>query len=391
MKTQLVPFLVILVSLFSCKPAKDARKTPTFQFIDSECNKYHNLIQQFPSQIFMEDTNSGNREEVELNKFNVGSDINFNSLSLLDKFYLRHWEITHSDSLILVFKNYLEKLENDKSYYYFNGYSLQPLPWRKMGGVYQDGKLTFYYEVQNITDNLYKTQDSLIGFMPNYMDDGNCFCESINRKEIKRKSSKKCRQNLPFILGEFNKSKYNFTNLISNIMIFKVKAYSSGEYYNERTNSKILDSFYMVCTRQSIIEWPQLSGGHPIGSGRMRHYIGAMYLINPKFYDYKTSLYNLSQSFFTPNQKDTFRFLEPYLRIAMTGRYSNLILSSRGLPIDNKLSKFKDLTFLGTKGKFHTYGFYSDIYNKDMIIILDTKKPENIKVKTYRAKSYVNR
>ncbi len=391
MKTQLVPFLIILVSLYSCMTIKDTRKTLTFQFIDSECNKYHNLIQQFPNQVFMEDTNSGNREDIELKKFNVGSDINFNGMLLLDKFYLRHWEITHSDSLILVFKNYLKKLENDKSYYYFNGYSLQPLPWRKMGGVYQDGKLTFFYEVQNITDNIYKRQDSLIGFMPNYMDDGNCFCESINRKEIKRKSSKKCRQDLPFILSEYNKSKYNFTNLISNMMIFKVKAYSSGEYYNDRTNSKILDSFYMVCTRQSIIKWPQLSGDKPIGSGRMRHYIGAMYLINPKFYDYKTSMYNLSQSFFSPNQKDTFRYLEPYIRLSLVFRYSNKIMESSTQPIASTISQFSDLTFLGTKDNYHHYGFYSDIYKKDMVAIVDTKHPEKIKVKNYNPRNYGNR
>jgi len=83
---------------------------------------------------------------------------------------------------------------------------------------------------------------------------------------------------------------------------------------------------------------------------------------------------------FNPSKPESY---VSYIRLFLTSQYSNQILTVSPISPDENLSKFKDLTYLKSKGKYHYYAFYSEIYKKDMQVRLNTKRPEDIKVSTY--------
>lgn len=117
--------------------------------------------------------------------------------------------------------------------------------------------------------------------------------------------------------------------------------------------------------------------------------------LSPKYSIHKYTITNLWNFFveldpYKSNPKNYQNYIF-YLRMYLCGKYSNVIFEpakSKNATIE---SKFNDITYLKSIGDYHHYGFYSDIYKKDMVAIVDTKHPEKIKVKNYNPRNYGNR
>lgn len=126
----------------------------------------------------------------------------------------------------------------------------------------------------------------------------------------------------------------------------------------------------------------------PISGPAYRYY--AFFPLHPIFNGTEYKIKNLAYFFKSFNDTLPKSYI-PFLRLSLYGNYSNLILAPENYPRGNIKTVFFDITHIKSEKGFHHYGFYSDVKKKDMVVIIDTKHPEKIKVKIFKAKNYINR
>lgn len=172
-------------------------------------------------------------------------------------------------------------------------------------------------------------------------------------------------------------------------IIYKISEIRSKPVYNIPFYSQCDQNFERFKgTCFAISKWPVLAS--PDNPANIESYMYAIIPINPIFFNYNTTLNNLPSFFtsFNPNNPKSYRL---YLRMYLCGKYSNKIISPNSVSIDAVLSKYEDLTYIKSNGNYHFYAFYSEIKKKDMLVRLNTKKPEQIKVSTFKRYHNVNR
>lgn len=163
----------------------------------------------------------------------------------------------------------------------------------------------------------------------------------------------------------------------NHFLIFKVKNVKKITIYPYNLNDNDLERFNEMYF--AVSEYPT---GSNFENG-WRNFNFVIIPLNPKFFDYKITLKNLPKFFISFEPSEPLSYVS-YIRLFLTGQYSNQILSALQNPNDEHLSYFKDLTYFKSKGKYHYYAFYSEIYKKDMQVRLNTQNPEDIKVTTYK-------
>lgn len=155
------------------------------------------------------------------------------------------------------------------------------------------------------------------------------------------------------------------------LLIYKVnvkeKPYNYVTYLQGSTFGKVYSesTFYLAL------------GQYSFGASGGDHYYSVFFL-EPQFINYKYTIKNLSRSFVNFNTNNPFSYI-PYIKMYICGKYSNKIMESS---CDNAINS-PQLKYIKSRNKCHYYAFYSEIYKKDMLVKLNTKHPEKIKVRDY--------